>query len=195
MTLEAHPSGALVHPSALVEDGASLGVETKIWHFCHVLAGARIGARSMLGQNCYVGAGAILGDGVRVQNNVSLYDGVELEDDVFVGPSAVFTNVTRPRAFLSRKAEYAPTLVRRGATIGANATILPGVTVGEYAFVAAGAVVSREVAPFALVAGVPARPAGWVSRSGERLTFDGELAVCPLTGERYRLSGGRVAPG
>lgn len=186
------PAGCFVHESALVEEGAVLGEDVKIWHFTHVLGGACIGARSMLGQNCYVGARVRVGAGVRVQNNVSLYDGVEIEDDVFVGPSAVFTNVRRPRAFVSRRAEYAHTLVRRGATIGANATILPGVTIGEYAFVAAGAVVTRDVGNFELVAGVPARPIGWVSRVGERLEFDGETAVCPATGERYRLRDGVV---
>jgi UDP-2-acetamido-3-amino-2,3-dideoxy-glucuronate N-acetyltransferase len=183
-----------VHPSALVEDGAELGERAKIWHFSHVLAGARIGAGSMLGQGCYVGSKVTIGRGVRVQNNVSLYEGVELEDDVFVGPSAVFTNVTRPRAFVSRKAEFARTLVRRGATVGANATILPGVTIGDYAFVAAGAVVTRDVLAFSLVLGAPARPAGWVSRLGERLEFVGGLAECPRSGERYRLAEGRVSP-
>ncbi|HEY8946145.1 MAG TPA: acyltransferase [Polyangiaceae bacterium] len=183
-------SGELfVHPLAVVEPGAELGAAVRIWHFCHVLSGAKIGAGTMLGQGCYVGAAVLIGSRVRVQNNVSLYDGLEIEDDVFIGPSAVFTNVLRPRAFVSRKNEYCKTRVKRGATIGANATILPGVTVGRYAFVAAGAVVTRDVDDFALVRGTPARRAGWVSRAGERLQFEGELARCPRTGERYRLAG------
>ena len=147
----------------------------------------------MLAQNCYVGARVVIGDGVRVQNNVSLYDGVELEDDVFVGPSAVFTNVVRPRAFVSQKAEYRRTLVRRGATIGANATLLPGIIVGQYAFIAAGAVVTHDVPDHALVQGTPARFSHWVSRSADPLTFHGDLATCPATGERYRLENGAVA--
>lgn len=187
----ADEAAVFIHPSAIVEPGAELGPGVKIWHFCHVLSGAQIGARSMLGQGCYVGARVVLGSGVRVQNNVSLYDGVELADDVFVGPSAVFTNVKRPRAFVDRKADYQPTLVRQGATIGANATVLPGIVVGSYAFVAAGSVVSRSVSDHALVVGVPARHLGWVSRAGERLDFVGERAVCPLTGESYTLEDGQ----
>lgn len=180
-------SSAFVHPSAIVEPGAELAEGVRVWHFSHVLAGARIGRNSMLGQGCYVAAGARLGSGVRVQNGVSLYDGVELEDDVFVGPHAVFTNVKRPRAFVSRKDEYAPIRIGQGATIGANATVLPGVTVGRYAFVGAGAVVARDVAAFRLVTGVPAKPSGWVSRAGEPLAFEAGVALCPRTGERYRL--------
>ncbi len=184
---------AWVHPSAVVDPGASLGQGTKVWHFCHVMAGAVIGERCMLGQNCFVAGGVRLGDGVRVQNNVSLYEGVELEDDVFCGPSVVFTNVTHPRAFVSRREAFEKTLVRRGASLGANATVLPGVTVGEYAFVGAGAVVTSDVAPFALVVGVPARAVGWVSRAGERLTFDDAgSGVCPRTQTHYRLLAGRV---
>lgn len=183
-----------VHPSAIVEPGAELGAGVQIWHFCHVLSGARIGARSMLGQGCFVGGRARVGEGVRVQNGVSLYDGVELDDEVFVGPNAVFTNVKHPRAFVSRKSEFEPIRVRRGSTIGANATLLAGVELGEYAFVAAGAVVTRSVAPYALVRGVPARPDGWVSRAGERLRFESGSATCPRTRERYELAGQRVTP-
>jgi UDP-2-acetamido-3-amino-2,3-dideoxy-glucuronate N-acetyltransferase len=182
-----------VHPSAIVEPGAELGSGVRIWHFCHVLAGARIGAGSMLGQGCFVGGRVRLGSGVRVQNGVSLYDGVELDDEVFVGPNAVFTNVKYPRAFVSRKSEFASIRVRRGATVGANATLLPGVELGEYAFVAAGAVVTRDVAPHALVRGVPASPTGWVSRAGERLRFESGSATCPRTGERYQLAGDGIA--
>lgn len=181
-----------VHPSALVDPGVEIGAGTKIWHFCHVMAGARIGAGSMLGQNCFVAGSVRIGAGVRVQNNVSLYDGVELEDAVFVGPSAVFTNVKNPRSEFPRKSEYRPTHVERGASIGANATLLPGVRIGTYAFVGAGAVVSKDVGPFELVVGTPARRVGWMSRAGERLQFQGYEARCPQSGERYRLNGDRV---
>lgn len=185
-----------IHPTAVVEDGAEIGEGTKIWHFCHVMAGARIGEQCSFGQGCFVAAGARVGSGVRVQNNVSLYDGVVLEDDVFVGPSAVFTNVTNPRAPVSRRAEYQRTVVGRGATIGANATIMPGRRLGVYSFVAAGAVVVYDVPDFALVMGMPAGQTGWMSRHGRKLVFDEEgLATCPGTGERYRLMlDGSVVP-
>ena len=155
------------HPTAVVDRGAHIGGGTKIWHFCHVMPGARIGARCVLGQNVYVAARAVVGDGCRIQNNVSIYDGVQLDEDVFVGPSAVFTNVLTPRAFISRRAETDKTVVGRGATIGANATIVCGATIGVYAFVAAGAVVTRNVPPHAVVVGVPARRTGWICRCGE----------------------------
>jgi UDP-2-acetamido-3-amino-2,3-dideoxy-glucuronate N-acetyltransferase len=172
-----------VHPSAIVDSGAEIGAGTRIWHFCHVMAGARIGARCILGQNVMVGAGAVIGDGCKLQNNVAVYGGVTLEDEVFCGPSCVFTNVLTPRAFVERKSEFAPTLVRRGATIGANATIICGLVIGRYAMVGAGAVVTRTVRDHALVLGNPARESGWVSRTGEVL---GDDLVCPRTGERYR---------
>jgi UDP-2-acetamido-3-amino-2,3-dideoxy-glucuronate N-acetyltransferase len=189
--------GALsVHPSAIVDEGAALGRGTRVWHFVHVCAGARIGERCSLGQNVYVGNDVVIGNDVKIQNNVSVYDAVTLEDGVFCGPSMVFTNVYNPRSEISRKHEYRRTLVRRGATLGANSTLVCGVTVGEYAFVAAGAVVNRDVADYALVAGVPARQIGWMSRSGERLalglTGDGS-ATCPHSGDRYRLDAGRVS--
>jgi UDP-2-acetamido-3-amino-2,3-dideoxy-glucuronate N-acetyltransferase len=159
------------HPTAIIDRPARIGAETKIWHFCHVMAGARIGVRCTLGQNVFVAATAVIGDDCRIQNNVSIYDGVVLEQDVFVGPSAVFTNVRNPRAEMRRgKAEFARTLVRRGATIGANATIVCGVDIGEYAFVAAGAVVTRDVPGHVMVAGVPARRAGHACRCGEVMT-------------------------
>ena len=187
----------VIHSSAIVDHGAALGDGSKVWHFAHVCAGARIGADCSLGQNVYVGNDVRIGNRVKVQNNVSIYDAVTLEDDVFCGPSMVFTNVYNPRAAVVRKHEYRRTLVRRGATIGANATIVCGVTVGEFAFVAAGAVVNRDVAPFALVAGVPARQIGWISRNGERLALplsgDGE-ARCPDTGEVYFLRDGACTP-
>jgi UDP-2-acetamido-3-amino-2,3-dideoxy-glucuronate N-acetyltransferase len=177
------------HPTALVDEPASIGSGTKIWHFCHVMSGARIGPRCSLGQNVFVGARAIVGANCKIQNNVSLYDAVVLEDDVFVGPSAVFTNVINPRAFIERKREYRDTVVRRGATIGANATVVCGHEIGAYAFVAAGAVVTHDVAPHALVKGVPARPAGWVCRCGTVLEErEGELG-CPECQTRYRRAG------
>jgi len=180
------------HPTALVDEPASIGSGTKIWHFCHVMSGAQIGPRCSLGQNVFVGAGAIVGANCKIQNNVSLYDAVVLEDDVFVGPSAVFTNVVNPRAFIERKREYRQTVIRRGATIGANATVVCGHEVGAYAFVAAGAVVTRDVPPHALVKGVPARPAGWVCRCGTVLV-DAEGGLrCPDCRARYGLSGGRL---
>jgi UDP-2-acetamido-3-amino-2,3-dideoxy-glucuronate N-acetyltransferase len=179
------------HPTAIVEQPASIGDGTKIWHFCHVMPRARIGARCSLGQNVFVGGGAVAGDGCRVQNNVSLYDGVELGDDVFVGPSAVFTNVANPRAFVDRRGQLTPTRVGRGATIGANATIVCGRTIGEFAFVAAGAVVTRDVPPFALVGGVPARRIGWICRCGVTLRAAARARElgCPDCGLRYRLLG------
>jgi len=183
-----------VHPTAIVDPGASIGAGSRIWHWVHVCAGARIGRQCSLGQNVFVGNDVVIGDNVKVQNNVSIYDSVRLEDDVFCGPSMVFTNVYNPRAAVTRKTEYRPTLVRRGATLGANCTVVCGITIGEYAFVAAGAVINRDVLPFALMAGVPARHIGWMSRHGERLDLplsgEGETA-CPVTGERYRLLGGQ----
>ena len=158
-----------IHESSYVDDGASVGDGTKIWHFCHVMPGAIIGERCSLGQNVVVMPGTRIGDNVKIQNNVSIYEGVEIEDDVFCGPSMVFTNVINPRSAVSRKHEYQRTLVRRGATIGANATVVCGVTLGEYAFVGAGAVVTKDVGAFALVTGVPARQVGWMCRCGERL--------------------------
>ncbi len=158
-----------IHESSYVDDGAVIGDGTKVWHFCHVMSGSVIGERSSLGQNVVVMPGTRIGNNVKIQNNVSIYEGVELEDDVFCGPSMVFTNVVNPRSHVFRKHEYQRTLVRRGATIGANATVVCGVTLGEYAFVGAGAVVTKDVKSFALVTGVPARQVGWMCRCGERL--------------------------
>jgi len=189
-----------IHPSAIVDEGAQLGDGCRVWHFAHISAGARIGRGCSFGQGVYVGNDVAIGDNVKVQNNVSVYDAVTLEDDVFCGPSMVFTNVHNPRSAVVRKNEYRRTLIRRGATLGANCTIVCGTTVGEYAFVGAGAVVSRDVPPFALMAGVPARRIGWMSRHGERLKLPvrtaagavpeaAPVATCPATGERYQLSG------
>jgi UDP-2-acetamido-3-amino-2,3-dideoxy-glucuronate N-acetyltransferase len=182
-----------IHPSAIVDEGAQLGEDCRVWHFVHISAGARIGARCSFGQNVYVGNDVRIGDNVRIQNNVSVYDAVTLEDDVFCGPSMVFTNVYNPRAAVSRKAEYRRTSVQRGATLGANCTIVCGVTIGRYAFIGAGAVVNRDVPDHALMVGVPARQIGWMSRHGERLPLPlhGDASgTCPATGERYRLRGG-----
>jgi UDP-2-acetamido-3-amino-2,3-dideoxy-glucuronate N-acetyltransferase len=180
------------HETAIVDAGAVIGDGARIWHFVHVCGGARIGRDCSLGQNVFVGNRVVIGNNVKIQNNVSVYDNVVLEDDVFCGPSMVFTNVYNPRSTVSRKDEYRDTVVRRGATLGANCTIVCGVTIGEYAFVAAGAVINRDVPAYALMAGVPARRIGWMSRHGERLDLpaqgEGE-ARCPATGERYRLSG------
>lgn len=184
---------AQVHASAIVDDGAEIGDGSRVWHFSHVCAGARIGTDCSIGQNVYVAPTAVIGDRCRVQNNVSLYDGVILEDDVFCGPSVVFTNVINPRSAVTRKSEYRPSVVRRGATIGANATIVCGNEIGEHAFIAAGSVVTHPVPAFALVAGVPARRIGWMSKNGERLEFDLDgIATCPATGERYLRDGGGV---
>jgi UDP-2-acetamido-3-amino-2,3-dideoxy-glucuronate N-acetyltransferase len=186
-----------IHPSAIVDAGAQLGDGTRVWHFVHVSAGARIGARCSLGQGVFVGNDVTIGDNVKIQNNVSVYDAVTLDDDVFCGPSMVFTNVHNPRSAVPRKSEYRRTRVGRGATLGANCTIVCGTTVGEYAFVGAGAVVARDVPAYALVVGVPARRIGWMSRHGERLELPvsgSGVASCPATGERYRLDGEVLSP-
>lgn len=183
---------ALVHPSAIVDPGALLGAGTRVWHFAHVCGGARIGDACSLGQNVFIGNDVRIGNRVKIQNNVSVYDAVTIEDEVFCGPSMVFTNVHNPRAAVVRKDQYRRTLVRHGASLGANCTIVCGVTVNEYAFVGAGAVVTRDVPPFAMVAGVPARRIGWMSRYGERLPLplSGRAeASCPHTGDMYVLEG------
>lgn len=181
-----------VHPTALLDPGCRVGTGSCIWHFCHLMPGAVIGEDCSLGQNVFVADGVVLGRNVKVQNNVSLYEGVICEDDVFIGPSAVFTNVTNPRSAVSRKAEYKKTLVRRGATIGANATILCGIEIGAYAFIGAGAVVTKDVPPYALVMGNPARQEGWMSEAGGKLVFEKEEAVCSITGSLYTLKEGQV---
>lgn len=181
-----------IHPSAIVDEGAQIGDGSRVWHFVHVCAGARIGKQCSLGQNVFVGNQVVIGDLVKVQNNVSVYDNVTLEDGVFCGPSMVFTNVYNPRSLIERKSEYRGTLVKRGATLGANCTIVCGVTIGEYAFVGAGAVVNKNVPAYALMVGVPARQIGWMSEFGEQLSLplhgEGE-AVCPHSGQRYILDG------
>lgn len=182
-----------IHPTAIVDEGAQIGDNSRVWHWVHICPQAKIGHDCSLGQNVFVGNKVIIGNNVKIQNNVSVYDNVTIEDDVFCGPSMVFTNVYNPRSAVSRKSEYRNTLIKRGATLGANCTIVCGVTVGEYAFVGAGAVINRDVAPYALMVGVPAKQVGWMSKFGERLnlpmTGNGE-AICPQTQERYVLTNG-----
>ncbi|EOB3568293.1 N-acetyltransferase [Vibrio vulnificus] len=185
-----------VHESAIVDEGAQIGANTRVWHFAHVCGGAQIGEGCSLGQNVFVGNKVTIGNNVKVQNNVSVYDNVHLEDDVFCGPSMVFTNVYNPRSFIERKAEYRDTLVKRGATLGANSTIVCGVTIGEYSLVGAGAVINKDVKPFALMAGVPAKQIGWISKYGDRLDLPLEgngTATCEHTGEQYQLENGFVS--
>ncbi len=175
-------SKTYIHDSSIVDDGAQIGKGTKVWHFCHVSGSAVVGENCVLGQNVYIGNRVVLGNNIKVQNNVSVYEGVICEDDVFLGPSMVFTNVINPRSAVNRKQEFKSTFVKKGATIGANATIVCGTTLGDYSFIGAGAVVTKDVKPYALMAGVPARQKGWVSRTGAVLGTD---LVCPETGERY----------
>lgn len=180
------------HETAVIDAGAIIGNRTKIWHFSHVMCGAQIGNDCSLGQNVYVGSKAIIGNNVKIQNNVSVYDSVEIDDDVFCGPSCVFTNVINPRASVNRKSEYLKTRVEKGVTIGANSTIVCGITLGKFSFIGAGAVVTKDVKPFSLMTGVPARQTGWVSHSGVRLNDD---LVCPETGKKYILVNGQLEMG
>jgi UDP-2-acetamido-3-amino-2,3-dideoxy-glucuronate N-acetyltransferase len=186
------------HPTAVIDEGCTIGEGTRIWHFSHIMPGCTIGAGCNIGQNVVVSPGVKLGNNVKVQNNVSIYEGVECEDDVFLGPSMVFTNVANPRSHVSRKHEYRRTLVRRGTSIGANATVVCGYELGEYCFVAAGAVVTREVPAYALVAGVPARRIGWMCQCGERLALPADLpqgarATCESCGTAYRETAGLLS--
>lgn len=181
-----------IHPTAIVDDGAQIGEGSRVWHWVHICAGARIGRGVSLGQNVFVGNKVLIGDRCKIQNNVSVYDNVTLEEGVFCGPSMVFTNVYNPRSLIERKSEYRDTLVRKGATLGANCTIVCGVTIGEYAFVGAGALVNKDVPPYALMVGVPARQTGWMSEFGEQvpLPLEGEGEYeCPHSGQVYRLVG------
>ena len=177
------------HESSFVDDGAQVGPGTKIWHFCHIMSGAKVGADCSLGQGVMIAANVSIGDNCRLQNNVSIYEGVTLEDGVFCGPSCVFTNVATPRAEYSRRGEYSKTLIRRGATIGANATIVCGVELGAYCFIAAGAVITKNIPAHAVMAGVPATQIGWAAHSGEMLRDD---MACPRTGDKYIVEGGRL---
>jgi UDP-2-acetamido-3-amino-2,3-dideoxy-glucuronate N-acetyltransferase len=184
-----------IHPSSIVDDGAQVGKGTKVWHFCHLMPSCIIGENCVLGQNVFVDNNVKLGNGVKVQNNVSIYNGVTLEDDVFLGPSMVFTNVINPRSFIERKNEFKKTTIRKGASIGANATILCGVEIGSYAMIGAGTMVVQNVLPYALLVGNPARQIGWVSEAGITLDFTPEgMATCPQTGKKYRLTNQVVYP-
>ena len=186
-------NGFFAHESAIIDDGCTIGCGTKIWHFSHIMSGCTIGRDCNIGQNVVVSPQVVLGNNVKVQNNVSVYTGVTCEDDVFLGPSAVFTNVINPRSAIARKDQYRPTVVKRGASIGANATIVCGHTIGKYALIGAGAVVTKDVKPYALVVGNPARQTGWVSEYGHKLKFDSNnIAVCPESGKRYKLTDGEV---
>lgn len=190
-------AGYFVHESSYVDEGVEIGEGTRIWHFCHVMGPSRIGRNCSIGQNVFIARNVVIGDNVKIQNNVSVYEGVTLEDDVFCGPSMVFTNVRTPRSAFprNRSEEYVPTRVKRGASIGANATVVCGVTIGEWAFVAAGAVVTHDVPPYGLVAGVPARLVGWACACGLRLSFDADEAACRACGRRYRmLDAERIEP-
>ena len=180
-----------IHETAIVDKGAKIGDGTRIWHFCHIMGTAEIGQNCVLGQNVFIGNKARLGNNVKVQNNVSVYEGVFCEEDVFLGPSMVFTNVINPRSGIERKSEFKTTLVKKGVTIGANATVICGITLGEFCFIGAGAVVTKDVKPFALVTGVPARQTGWVSRAGHVLKDD---LICPETSEKYVLENGYLKP-
>jgi UDP-2-acetamido-3-amino-2,3-dideoxy-glucuronate N-acetyltransferase len=186
--------GYTTDDSAIIDAGCTIGDGTKIWHFCHVIAGAVIGNGCSLGQNVMIGGKVILGNNVKVQNNVSIYDGVVCEDDVFIGPSAVFTNVINPRSTVIRKHEYKRTTVKKGSTIGANATIICGNTIGEYAFIGAGSVVTKDVLPYALITGNPGTQTGWISAFGRKLLFDDKgFAICSESGEKYILQDGAVS--
>lgn len=186
-------SNVFIHPTAVIDAGARIGTGTKLWHFCHISSSSVLGNNCVVGQNVFVDNEVVIGNGVKIQNNVSVYKGVTIEDDVFLGPSMVFTNVINPRSFIERKQEFKPTLVRKGASIGANATIICGCTIGSYALIGAGAVVTRTVADYALVVGNPARQTGWVSQAGGKLDFNEDgVAICPLTGIQYVMQNGTV---
>lgn len=190
--MNSESNAIFIHPSAIVDQPCSIGSGTRIWHYCHISAGAQIGKNCNFGQNVYIAPKVCLGDRVKIQNNVSVYEGVELEEDVFCGPSVVFTNVKHPRSAVSRKNEYSPTFVKKGATLGANATIVCGITIGEFAFIGAGAVVTKDVPPHALVTGNPAKQVGWCCECGETLKFEGEKAVCSRCQQIYhqQIQGG-----
>ncbi len=188
------PSPFTLHPSSYIDENVTIGENTKIWHFCHILKGTIIGKNCSFGQNCVVGANVKIGNGVKVQNNISIYEGVEVEDDVFLGPSMVFTNVINPRAFIVRREEFKKTLLKKGCSIGANATIVCGSTIGKYALIGAGSVVNKDVKDFALMVGVPARQIGWVSKAGNRLNFDENgLAKDEFDNSKYRLQNDLVS--
>jgi UDP-2-acetamido-3-amino-2,3-dideoxy-glucuronate N-acetyltransferase len=183
------PDNIYIHPSSVIDEGARIGSGTKVWHFSHLMPGSVVGENCIIGQNVFIDRNVSIGNGVKIQNNVSVYNGVSIENDVFLGPSVVFTNVINPRSFIERKNEFKPTLVKQGATIGANATILCGIEIGAYALIGAGAVVVKNVPDFALIVGNPAKQIGWVNRNGNKLEFDSSgNAICPDTGSKYKLT-------
>jgi UDP-2-acetamido-3-amino-2,3-dideoxy-glucuronate N-acetyltransferase len=181
-----------VHPTVVMDKPIEIGEGTQIWHFTHIMAGAKIGRNCIIGQNVFIASGAILGDNIKIQNNVSIYDGVILEDDVFCGPSMVFTNVFNPRSFISRRKEFRKTVVKKGATIGANATIICGHVIGQYAFVGAGSIVTKDISDYALVYGNPGRMKGWVCQCAEEITFRSGKAICRICGKKYKKDRSRV---
>jgi UDP-2-acetamido-3-amino-2,3-dideoxy-glucuronate N-acetyltransferase len=184
-----------IHPTAVIDDGAQIGRGTKIWHFCHLMPTCKVGEQCNIGQNVYIDNNTVIGNGVKIQNNVSIYNGVVIEDDVFLGPSMVFTNVINPRSFIERKDEFKKTVVRKGASIGANATILCGIEIGAYVMIGAGAVVTKNVVAYSIMTGNPAQQTGWTSEAGIKLNFNaGGLAKCPQTGKSYKLENGFVNP-
>ena len=184
-----------IHPSSVIDEGANIGRGTKVWHFCHLMPGSVVGENCIIGQNVFIDRNVSIGNGVKIQNNVSVYNGVTVENDVFLGPSVVFTNVINPRSFIERKEEFKPTLVKKGATIGANSTILCGIEIGTYAMIGAGAVVIKNVPDFALMLGNPAKQNGWVNSNGNKLEFDSSgIAICPDTGGKYKLVDNIVKP-
>lgn len=186
-------SNYYAHPSTFIDEGVIIGDNTKVWHFSHILSGSKIGSNCSFGQNCVVGPKVSIGNGVKVQNNVSIYEGVECEDDVFLGPSMVFTNVTNPRAFIVRRDEFKKTLLKKGCSIGANATIVCGITIGEYSLIGSGAVVNCDVKPYALMVGVPCRQIGWVSRAGNTLKFDkNDIAIDDFDNTKYKLDNNKL---
>lgn len=191
--MEAEDKSIFIHPSSFVEDPSTIGKGTKIWHFCHLMSQIVVGDDCTIGQNVFIAANVQIGNNVKIQNNVSLYSGVICEDDVFLGPSMVFTNVINPRSFISRKEEFKNTTIKKGASIGANATIICGNTVGEYALIGAGSVITKDVAPYAMVIGNPAKQVAWVSRQAERLFFQNNIAVCPTSKDRYVLFNDQVS--
>jgi UDP-2-acetamido-3-amino-2,3-dideoxy-glucuronate N-acetyltransferase len=184
-----------IHPSSIVETGAQIGKGTRIWHFCHLMPGAKLGNNCTIGQNVYIDNDVEIGNGVKIQNNVSVYTGVMIEDDVFLGPSVVFTNVINPRSFINRKEEFRKTWVRKGASVGANATLLCGLEIGAYSMIGAGALIAKDVKPYAVMAGNPAQQIGWISQSGMSLVFDEKgMAICSFDGKKYSLKNDLVEP-